>query len=462
MRLQNVALLAVMATGAVGGWLSSPAYNKWHETELDRWLTDHDIPHPEPADRKQLQQIVEKHWDAYAVRPFENWDTEKLRDYVESTGSEVRQGAQDTQESLLARVKGAWYETEDRAQEAWASVKDWIFDTWAESHLKAFCDKMGIPVPQPRTRDTMLKNIRENYETIARKAGETSAYPGDWIYDTWSNSDLKSWLDKHGFDVPQSSQRDKLIAAVRRNSRLAYLKQQEVTRTAQDSVQSAFASLTDHAIDTWSESQLKEFCDENGIKVPQGTKTNELRALIRKHRAQYLGEDVSGKVGAATSSAGNQFAKATDSASLMIQEAFNKATETWSHSRLKSFLDARGIPVPQNSNVDELRALVRKNAHSASGGWTFDDWSYENLKNYLLQYGDESAKAVASKTRATRDELLGAAQSAYASASSAGGETYASVTSYLSATTETAKANAFDTWSESDLKHYLDSYGVVR
>lgn len=27
----------------------------------------------------------------------------------------------------------------------------------------------------------------------------------------------------------------------------------------------------------------------------------------------------------------------------MYEEAFNKATSTWSHSRLKSFLDARGI-----------------------------------------------------------------------------------------------------------------------
>lgn len=134
-------------------------------------------------------------------------------------------------------------------------------------------------------------------------------------------------------------------------------------------MQSAFADLTESMIDTWSESQLKEFCDKNGITgtsypslpppfpfmmlsgfsadtskntVPQGTKLNELRALVRKHRERVLGT-AEQKFGAATTSAGNQFAKATDSAALMYEEAFQKATDTWSQSRLKSFLDARGV-----------------------------------------------------------------------------------------------------------------------
>lgn len=154
------------------------------------------------------------------------------------------------------------------------------------------------------------------------------------------------------------------MAAVRRNSRLAWLKKQEATETASESMHSAFADLKDSMIDTWSESMLKEFCDKNGITgtssplpqtptrtllsnrfgaVPQGTKLNELRALVRKHRARVLGEDVAGHMGAASTKAGNEWAKATDSAAMIYQEAFERATSSWSHSRLKSFLDARGI-----------------------------------------------------------------------------------------------------------------------
>lgn len=47
--------------------------------------------------------------------------------------------------------------------------------------------------------------------------------------------------------------------------------------------------------------------------------------------------------GAATSKAGNEYAKATDSSSLATQEAFNEAINTWSESRLKAYLDARGV-----------------------------------------------------------------------------------------------------------------------
>ncbi|CAI4211987.1 unnamed protein product [Parascedosporium putredinis] len=442
MKVSNAILLAVLAVEA-SARVSNTAYNKWHQTELERWLSDHNIPYPAASDRKDLQNIVEKNWDNHV-----------------SKGQEIERDVKANKDTLLNRVKSTWYETEDNAQNAWSNVKDWIFDSWSESQLKAFCDKHDIPVPQPRTHDVMLQKVRSNYETVAQKAGETSAYPGDWLYNTWSTSDLKKWLDERGVSVPQPKNRDKLVAAVRRNARIAYLKEQDATSTASEAIQSAFASVSDKVLDTWSESQLKKFCDENAITVPQGTKANELRALIRKHRARVLGEDTAGKFGAATSSAGNQFAKATDSAALMIQDAFDKATGTWSQSRLKSYLDARGIPVPQNSNVDELRALVRKNAHIAAGGWTFDDWSIENLKNYLLSSGDAAAKATAEKATSTRDELLTAAQSAYDSASAAGGAQWSSATSYLAQATATAKANAFDTWSESDLKPYLESYGI--
>lgn len=57
-----------------------------------------------------------------------------------------------------------------------------------ESSLKAFADKHDIPVPQPRTRDTLLQKIRSSYETVAKRLGETAAYPGNWIYASWSES----------------------------------------------------------------------------------------------------------------------------------------------------------------------------------------------------------------------------------------------------------------------------------
>ncbi|KAI0141816.1 hypothetical protein GGR57DRAFT_486472 [Xylariaceae sp. FL1272] len=467
MRLSSLFTVVLATNALASSWFSKAAYNKWHENELERWLSDNDIAYPTPADRKDLENLIQKNWDTYAVAPYKSWDTDKLAAYLKTKGVETKDTTKANKDSLISQVQAQWYETEDKAQDAWSNTKDWILDTWTDSTLKSFADKHGIPVPQPRERDTLLQKVRSNYETVAKKAGEVSSYPGNWLYETWTESDLKEWLDTHGFPAPQPTSRDKLIASVRRNSRIAYLKSQEQLASASASANAAYATLTDKVIDAWSESQLKEFCDKNSINVPQGTKTNELRKLVRKHRAELLGDTVSGSAvsafGAATSKAGNEFARATDSASLAAQDAFNEAVGTWSDSRLKSYLDARGVPVPQASKTDELRALVRKNSHKAASGfgaWTWDDLSLVNLKNYLANSGNSAAKKVGESASATREDLVDAAQSAYASASSAGGGSYASATSFLTQATHTAKHAVFDTWSESELKAYLDSYGV--
>lgn len=40
---------------------------------------------------------------------------------------------------------------------------------------------------------------------------------------------------------------------------------QEQAAAAQSSAKATYDALTDKIIDAWSESQLKEFCDKNGI-----------------------------------------------------------------------------------------------------------------------------------------------------------------------------------------------------
>lgn len=129
---------------------------------------------------------MQKNWDTRVVEPYREWDTAKLTGYLKQKGVETKETAGETRDSLIDRVKGAWYESEDKAQTAYVDVKDWILDTWTDSQLKAFCDKHGIPVPQPRKRDTLLQKARENYQAIAEKVGEAAAYPGNWLYETWT------------------------------------------------------------------------------------------------------------------------------------------------------------------------------------------------------------------------------------------------------------------------------------
>ncbi|KAI4214368.1 MAG: hypothetical protein LQ351_003121 [Letrouitia transgressa] len=461
-----VAALATESTVAISwtsSWFTKAAYNKWHETELERWLSDHNVPYPTPADRQDLENLVKSNWESKIARPYNDWEPAQLQSYLKSKGTEAKKGTESSKGSLVNQVEGIWYESSGTATNSYHSVKDWIFDSWTDSQIKAFLDRHDIPAPQPRRRDTLLALARSNYESIAKKIKEASNYPGDWLYETWSESDLKEFLDERGVPVPQPSTRDRLIASVRRNARLSAQYTKESAASASASAQAAKESLSDALLDSWSDSKIKEWADSNGIKVPQGSRRNELIALARKHRDLLTGDKIassaSSAFGAATSNANNQYAQATDDAQLKAEDAFNEAVSTWSDSRLKGFLDARGVPVPQAGKRDELLKQVRLHKHKAASGytaWTFDTWTTENLKKWLTSQN----KKAANKAGASRDDLFKQAQDSYASASKAGGSNYASVTSYLSSATGAAKESTFDTWSDSELKSYLDSYGI--
>ena len=61
---------------------------------------------------------------------------------------------------------------------------------------------------------------------------------------------------------------------------------------------------------------------------------------------------------------------------------------------------------------------------------------------------------------ASRQQLVKNAQDSYAKASKAGGEQYASATASIAQATGAAKDATFDQWSQSELKEYLDDYGI--
>jgi len=304
-------------------WFSKSIYNKWHETELERWLSDHNVPYPTPADRKDLENLVKENWNSKVVNPYNSWDTQQLQSYLSLKGQQAKKGTEKKKDSLIAQVKSYWFDTEDSVSNSYANIRDWIFDSWTDSQLKAFCDRHNIPVPQPRTRDNLLKSARENYQTVANKLGEATSYPGNWLYESWSESDLKAWLDERGYPAPQPTTRDKLIASIRRNSRLASLNMNAAASSASASAAAAKQSLSDALFDSWSDSQLKEWADKNGVKVPQGSKRNELIALARKHSAKLTGDNVASSAssyyGAATSSAGNEYAQATQGVASYVE-----------------------------------------------------------------------------------------------------------------------------------------------
>ncbi|KYK58448.1 hypothetical protein DCS_05464 [Drechmeria coniospora] len=379
MRCLAIVLTASLAVPGIvaGGWLpgTKAVFNKWHETELERWLSDHGVPFPTPADRKDLVDFVEKSWNDVVVEPYRSWDAAQLASFLGAKTKDAGTDAEGTAESLMGNVKARWDETE-AAGLGWAtSAKDWILDTWSESQLKAFCDQHGIPgmrplprrrarsLPEPHDRDSLLERARAGYDAAASKVGETVAYPGNWMYASWSDSDLRSWLETYGFPTPQDATRDGVIASVRRYSRTAHLHRQREAARARAEVEARFATLTDAVLDGWDESRLKEFCDENGIRRPQGTRLNELRAL----RSEATRDELLGAARAAYSSAstagGAAYASATAYLASATAAVERDGFRSWSESDVKAYLDGCGVPVPQGSKLDELQAVARRQAN---------------------------------------------------------------------------------------------------
>jgi hypothetical protein len=429
--LTSTLVVTLAATATANSWFGSAVYDKWHESELERWLSDNGIPHPSPSDRKNLQSTVKANWNDKVVTPYTSWDAQTLQNYLTLKGQQAKKGTEKDAKSLAEQVKEYWTETEDSANQAYGSVKDWIFDSWSDSQLKAFADKHGIPVPQPRQRDSLLAAVRDNYQSVAEKAKETANYPGDWLYASWSDSDLKSWFDERGYNVPQPNTRDSMIAALRRQSRLASQQSQGAYASVSSAAANAQQSLSDALLDSWSDSQIKEWADKNGIKVPQGSKRNELIALARKHRARLYGDSASASAGsvsasgasaygAATSKAGNQYAAATGGfayytdlikqqiglAQASVTSATDAAGSSASSASVRAASSASSLTGAAAKAASSSSASISKSAASANAAASSSASSASSVASKSAQSGYDAAAASASSASASAKQEL--------------------------------------------------------
>lgn len=95
---------------------------------MERWLSDHNVPYPTPADRKNLENLVKANWNSKVASPYQDWDSKQLNSYLKSKGVEVKKGSEKNKDSLVTQVKRYWQESASQASASYGSVKDWIFD----------------------------------------------------------------------------------------------------------------------------------------------------------------------------------------------------------------------------------------------------------------------------------------------------------------------------------------------
>lgn len=439
----------------------------WSSVELRSLLEDNGVTVPKDINRDALIKEVRIHWNDLTSPLDQTSATEFSKKYgvdadqlstnwKKSLGS-IKNQADDT-------WSAAWAKTSKLADNIYkdTNVWAWTFNSWSNEQLNSLLESAKIVVPTTATRQELIKDIKKNYKAIAKAAGidsTTSAkpsYPANWLYNSWSESDLKKWLDERGVPVPQGSDRNELIAAVRRNSRTLYVKGQQ----AKDNLQKTFdvskedifdkaGKIRDDVFDNWSDSELKYWADSHGLPVPQNSKKDEILAIVRRNR-QLLHNDYEDSFFTKKKNHVPFVKQAED----LADSAFTEASKLWSESRLGSFLESRKIETPEGATKDELVKLVNRYRNAAGNQWSglFESWDSKKIQSWLSEQG-KTAKG-------THDELVKEASKYLDQAQHVLGEKYDVLSADLDKQYKQAKKTSFSEWSDSDLKAYLDTYGI--
>ncbi|KAG1744641.1 uncharacterized protein EDB91DRAFT_1123684 [Suillus paluster] len=372
----SVYVILLIGSAHASGWFGTDReYSKWSHSELRSWLEDHHIKVPSRFDQSQLHDLVAANWASPPPSPPSS--AEQSRAYVDA-------GRQ-------------WsYDKYTRSQHAFQDLKDNSFDTWDESQLRAFLLEHGVVAPSgPREQLVLLAKQKyrsytdaASYYSSIAVATATSAYSDasdtlyeasksassivaqatqevgrtfdeskDYVYSTWDDNRLRSWLEDHGVvEAGQASTRAELI------------------KLAND----YYRNSSEPVWNTWSDSYMREWLISHNLLSPSDTASRS--TLLGEMKKYYY-------------------------------SLSDKVWSTWSDSKLKSWVVSHGLlKSDAQKKHDELVKMVEDNYSSASDtrfrrwlsehGYVDDKTAAQKKRDELLilideQYNDASARTAA-------------------------------------------------------------------
>ncbi|KAJ7270720.1 hypothetical protein B0H12DRAFT_1008729 [Mycena haematopus] len=357
MRPTVIYLLALSVTGASASWFGSdtPQYNDWSSTELKKWLKDHNIDVPATYSQDQLKDLVKSNWD-YATAwtsdqyasaqksfadlreaSFDAWDESRLREFLLEQGVVSPSGPRE-QLVLLAKSRYAAY-------------------TNAASTLSA---QASTAVYGDSTHQ-MTKSVSSVVAQATREAARQLDDTKDYIYSTWEDSRLRSYLVEKGTAA-------KDVADKKRGELLALMRD-------------VYARVATPVWEAWSDSYMREWLIAHDLypaDAPPPT-TDVLKAKM----SQYY------------------------------YDVHSSVWSTWSDSDLKAWLVSHNI-IKSDAQVqrDKLVKLIEDNyANAHDTIWSA--WSDSQMRDWLVEHGEKTVPA-------KRDELVALMQKKYSDAAGVG------------------------------------------
>jgi hypothetical protein len=220
------------------------------------------------------------------VDEYSSWSASQLKAWLEAHHIPVPTSAAHSQQDLRALVAESWdtasawtYDQYAAAQQAFTNIKGDVFDTWDESQLRQFLLKQGIVAPKgskeylvllAKAKYNSYRNVASSFASQASATASTMMYGDtsyetsksasslvasatsavaqatkdafralddakDYVYSTWSDSQLRSYLEKKGvLKSEEQKTREQLLAMMK----------------------DAYAAVTEPLYDAWGDSTM--------------------------------------------------------------------------------------------------------------------------------------------------------------------------------------------------------------
>ncbi|KAI0651128.1 hypothetical protein C8Q79DRAFT_996681 [Trametes meyenii] len=378
--LPLIAGVAVQANWFGSGDGQVAEYTSWSTQELQNWLDAHNIPYPSNTpSQDDLQAAVKAHWDsasqwtseqynkaqaAFAslkADAFDTWDESRLREFLLEQGVVNPSG---TREQLALLAKQKWRQVSSAASAYSKSASSTVGHaaTQYEAHKSSAKVAYEARKSAGDIGDAVLTQVKTaaptdawseataSISSIAALATDTAAAKlddtKDYVYSTWDDNRIRSYLQEHGIVEPPATPRNKLLAKMRES----------------------YAAVANPMYQAWSDSYLHQWLvDHNIIKDERTREHDELLALMSRY----------------------------------YYDTKQTVWDSWDDSQLKAWLVQHDV-IKSDAQLqrEKLQKLVADNyVHASDTFWS--TWTDSDLHEWLVDNG-----YIRSSTRKKRDQLI--------------------------------------------------------
>jgi hypothetical protein len=379
---------------------------------------------------------------------FTTWSTDDIKKLLKKADIKYDEARYTTRSDLVKLAQDSY---DDIAKYFNASGKypgDWLFSTWDTKSLKKWL----------RDNDVDYSSLKDNRESLLHKvrqhAYDASVYTADQresilesldlansalydklggirddIFNTWSSSQLYSWLKSHKVDVDESVKQNKEELALLAQKNKHEFKNDvsswvaKASRTVSPHLSKATKSVDNVINDTffvgvenWSRDRLKAFLNSRGVAIPHFATKWQLVELVKANKYKPITKFNKDDFfqGWSTANVQKWLSEQGDVASSTGKDLWEKSTDLYkqfvNNVELYANKFTDGVQAAQSGASEYVDSATSAIVDKATGAkhysdksvkdTFFDYWSEVELRDYLKTFGIKTSK------KSTKDELI--------------------------------------------------------